>query len=166
MSTDVIILGGGAAGLAAATRLAGAGQRVALLEARDRLGGRIDTHRPTGDPRIVIERGAEFIHGRPPETWEIVDRAGLETVELGERHQRFDERGWHDGDAWDDVAQLLERMEKQRDADELFAAYLDREGRGLSPVARKMAVAFIEGFNAADQRRASTLALAEAQRAS
>jgi phytoene dehydrogenase-like protein len=40
---DTLIIGAGAAGLAAARLLAGAGQRIAVLEARDRIGGRIFT---------------------------------------------------------------------------------------------------------------------------
>ena len=63
---DVIIVGAGAAGLAAAARLAQSGQRVALLEARDRIGGRIFTrHLPAeqGHPAVCVELGAEFIHG-------------------------------------------------------------------------------------------------------
>src|SRR5688572_25487069 len=42
-STDVIVLGAGAAGLAAGVKLAEAGRRVVVIEARDRIGGRIDT---------------------------------------------------------------------------------------------------------------------------
>jgi len=42
--TDVLIIGAGAAGLAAARELSHAGIRVIILEARDRIGGRINTH--------------------------------------------------------------------------------------------------------------------------
>jgi len=46
-SFDVIIIGAGAAGLAAARELSGAGKSVAVLEARSRIGGRIwTTHFP------------------------------------------------------------------------------------------------------------------------
>ena len=65
----VIIIGAGAAGLSAAQRLASAGLSVTILEARDRIGGRIFMHR---DPRFPspIALGAEFIHGLAPEIWE------------------------------------------------------------------------------------------------
>ena len=74
--SDVIIIGGGAAGLSAARRLTAQGKRGTLLEARDRLGGRIHTIQ---DPNtnLALELGAEFIHGVPPETWEIVRAANL-----------------------------------------------------------------------------------------
>ena len=45
-----MIVGAGIAGLAAAERLRGAGWDVRVLEARDRIGGRIDTNRSTGVP--------------------------------------------------------------------------------------------------------------------
>lgn len=48
--SDVIVVGAGAAGLAAAHRLSAAGLRVEVIDARDRLGGRIHTLRPPGCP--------------------------------------------------------------------------------------------------------------------
>src|SRR5207253_484623 len=55
----------GVAGLAAARRLKRAGHGVIVLEARDRIGGRVHTVRPEGWP-LSIEAGAEFMHGRSP----------------------------------------------------------------------------------------------------
>src|SRR4029077_8915467 len=64
---DVLVLGAGAAGLAAARDLSHAGLRVTVIEARPRVGGRILT---LHDPRspVPIELGAEFIHGEAAET--------------------------------------------------------------------------------------------------
>ena len=68
--TDVLILGAGAAGLSAAVELARAGMDVAIVEARERIGGRMYT---TYDPatNAAVEFGAEFIHGLVPEIWEV-----------------------------------------------------------------------------------------------
>src|SRR5271170_6738837 len=77
-SQDVIIIGAGMAGLTAARALAEAGKKVLVIEAQDRIGGRIWT-RHIGDE--AIELGAEFIHGRPPELWALIEEAGLETYE-------------------------------------------------------------------------------------
>ncbi|MBI4409612.1 MAG: NAD(P)-binding protein, partial [Gemmatimonadetes bacterium] len=58
---DVLIIGAGAAGLAAASSLAQDGVRVHALEARERIGGRIATVRDVRAP-IPLELGAEFVH--------------------------------------------------------------------------------------------------------
>jgi monoamine oxidase len=57
---DTLIVGAGIAGLTAGRILTGDGQRVAILEARDRLGGRVWTSRADGE---VIDYGASWIHG-------------------------------------------------------------------------------------------------------
>jgi monoamine oxidase len=63
MRSDVVIVGGGVAGLAAAGRLGEAGRRVILLEARARLGGRVHTVLDPGSQH-PIELGAEFVQGK------------------------------------------------------------------------------------------------------
>jgi len=75
---DVLIVGGGMAGLSAAHALLDDELEVLILEARDRLGGRVHTDRAfAGFP---LELGAEFIHGERAATWRWVDRLGLATV--------------------------------------------------------------------------------------
>lgn len=56
----VIVIGAGVSGLAAARLLVDAGSEVVVLEARDRLGGRLHTDRSLGTP---VEMGANWIHG-------------------------------------------------------------------------------------------------------
>lgn len=77
---DVVVIGAGAAGLAAARALSGRGLSVAIMEARDRIGGRVHTVRPSGSS-LPVELGAEFVHGRPRETLAIAQAAGLTLVE-------------------------------------------------------------------------------------
>ena len=74
---DCVVVGAGAAGLAAATTLREAGRTFVVLEARDRIGGRAHTMRLSGGQ--VAERGAEYLHGARVTTWEFVTRFGLAT---------------------------------------------------------------------------------------
>lgn len=60
---DTLIIGAGAAGLAAAQTLRRAGQEVRVLEARDRIGGRVLSLTDPTFP-VPLDLGAEFIHGR------------------------------------------------------------------------------------------------------
>lgn len=57
---DTIVVGAGVAGLTAARLLVRSGRRVVVLEARDRVGGRVWTDRSGGH---VMDRGASWIHG-------------------------------------------------------------------------------------------------------
>jgi monoamine oxidase len=58
--TDVAIIGAGAAGIAAARKVAAAGKRFALIEASDRIGGRCITETQTFG--VPFDRGAHWIH--------------------------------------------------------------------------------------------------------
>src|SRR5437016_14571939 len=80
VSPEVLIVGAGVAGLTAARELAAAGARVLVLEARDRLGGRVMTHHTADGP---VELGAEFVHGAFPEILGAVQEAGLRLREVG-----------------------------------------------------------------------------------
>lgn len=74
---DAIVIGGGFAGITAARELAKDGYRVAVLEARSRLGGRTFTSRYAGHQ---IEFGGKWIHWLQPHVWAEITRYGLELV--------------------------------------------------------------------------------------
>ncbi len=85
MQHDVIVIGAGLAGLRCATDLAAAGLDVVVLEARDRVGGRVFSH--TFADGQVCERGAEFIDGNHSEVLSLVADLGLP---LAERDRTLD----------------------------------------------------------------------------
>jgi monoamine oxidase len=165
-SKDVIIIGAGMAGLAAARTLAESGLSVTLVEARDRVGGRIYT--VPGDP-LPIELGAEFIHGLPEELIRLVDEAGLTRFELEGQSRCFQEELGRDrlGPCANqrEVDQLFDQLShfNPPDADLSFSEFIAQ--RGLSPQAATLATNYVEGFNAADGKRISIFALAKQQAA-
>ena len=88
---DVIVVGGGFAGVAAAREVVRAGRTALLLEARDRLGGRTWTAGWNGH---AIEYGGGWVHWHQPHTWSEILRHGLQ-VEIG---APADSVWWHVGD--------------------------------------------------------------------
>jgi monoamine oxidase len=168
---EAIVIGAGVAGLAAARTLAEAGRRVALIEARERVGGRIHTVQAIQGDDLPVELGAEFIHGLPEELIDLVDEAGLTRFELdGDSLCVSPGRG----------AARLEPCGDQHEVHELFEelahAQLSPDSRDLSfsefvgrrkvgPEAATRATNYVEGFNAADADRISIRALAKQQAA-
>jgi monoamine oxidase len=152
---DVIVIGAGAAGLAAAAELARAGRSVLTAEARDRIGGRCDTRRLPGVP-VPVELGAEFIHGRPEATLSLLKEAGIPAVDTT-RTQRV----LFDGTlrALDVFAEARKTMRRAPSNDLSFRAFLARQR--LSPLTRALATMMVQGFDAADPRDASALAIVE-----
>ncbi len=80
LDCDVLVIGAGIAGLKAAQDLQASGLRVIVLEARDRVGGRIETDRTFTD--IPIELGAELVHSTGAETWEVIRQHQIATHAL------------------------------------------------------------------------------------
>src|ERR1041385_6194720 len=107
-NADVIVIGAGASGLAASRELSTAGLKVLLLEARDRIGGRIYTDHSLGFP---VELGAEFVHGRSPDIFDLVRRARLEVTEAAGEMRRKRKGLWGDsGHVMAEVNHLFENM--------------------------------------------------------
>lgn len=160
---DVAIVGAGAAGLTAAGELRRKGFEVAVFEARDRIGGRILTHR---DPRVPlpIELGAEFIHGEAPETMRRLAEAGLLACDVSGEHWRA-ERGKlrRAEDFWEKIDRVLYRIGRiPEDGPDLsFSEFLASKVKGPS-LARERAAAreFVQGFHAADVDEISALSIA------
>ena len=86
----VIVVGAGFAGLAAADALARARVEVEVLEARDRVGGRVWSVQFAGG---VVERGAEFILPHDRTVMAAADRLGLPLVRKGTLYGNREPRG-------------------------------------------------------------------------
>ena len=160
MDADALVIGAGAAGLAAARKLSKTRGRVILLEARGRVGGRIY---PTPVEGLVTapELGAEFIHGRAEETLALLREAETTAVDIapegwsyeGGRLQCADDRTLE----WGGLLKRADALTQDESVDEFLRRFAnDPAMRAQIDDARS----FVEGFEAADPAIASVRAIA------
>lgn len=156
MDADVVVIGAGAAGLAAARALQDGGRAVVVLEARDVPGGRIRTeHVPGLD--TAIELGPEFVHGRAPSTRRWLKAAHTKVERMhGRTHTEGDDGPDPDEDRWEALGSVLSRLHPG-DGDQTVAdalAAIDAPPEHLA-----MVRGYLTGFHAVDPERASVRAI-------
>jgi len=165
---DAVILGAGAAGLAAAIELGRAGLATTILEARNRIGGRMFTEWDrTADS--AVELGAEFIHGLPREIWEPLTVHVVNVQEIEGDFWSVEDHELCPSEFFSDVESILEQMDN-REPDESFLHFLDRR---FPPSARdpRLAAAidrarnYVTGFHAVDPNLVSVDWLVKTRRA-
>lgn len=127
-ASSVIVVGAGASGLRTAALLHELGLAVTVVEARERIGGRLDTVRPDGWP-IPVERGASWVHDL--DASDLADRLAelgvatvpfeYSTVTVGPDGTRVDDAEELTGPAFEAIEAAVEWAE---DADEDLS-YLD-----------------------------------------
>jgi monoamine oxidase len=164
---DVVIVGAGASGISAAIALRKAGLVVSILEARERIGGRIFTLQ---DPvwQAPVELGAEFIHGRPPEIWDLLKRQKVATREVkGDNWCRSDGQ-LEPCNFFSDVDDILAKMD-ERKPDLSFLEFIDNQlpqpKNRRQQKAKERAIRYVSGFNAADPARVGVHWLVKGMRA-
>ena len=165
VDADTIVIGAGAAGLAAARSLAGRSVRVLVLEARDRVGGRVWS-RPAARNATPAELGAEFIHGRGEFTTQLLREAGAAAIDTGGEGWTCSKDGELRRADWDlsstaDIFEAAGALPDDESVDRFLHRFeRDRATRETARAAR----AFVEGFDAADPAIASARAIASEMR--
>ena len=147
--TDVVVVGAGLAGLAAALDLHDAGLAVVVLEARKRVGGRVlSVELGNGE---IAELGAEWIMPDDEVLQSTIDRLGLPAAEAGVDYLRREPRG--------QAAVPIEALEAFLEAADAHLAASDATGRSIGAMldavpgddrARIVAKARLQGTFASD----------------
>jgi monoamine oxidase len=150
VQVDVLVVGAGAAGLAAAAELTRAGRSVLIVEARDRIGGRCYTRRLPG-VAVPVELGAEFIHGRPEATFALMQKAGIAAVDSTRTQLLALDGKLQTVNMFAQAQRLARRPPKGKDLS--FRAFLARQR--VPKLTRILGTMMVQGFDAADPRLAS-----------
>lgn len=158
--TELIIIGAGISGLTIARDLIKSGYRVTVIEARDRIGGRIHSFRDKFSR--IVEAGAEFVHGDLPLTNKLIEEAGQKKTLIRGRFYSISNNELEKGDILDDHWKKLFIELNRLEHDVTLAHFLQehfgsREYNDL----RERVWQYAEGFDIADVNRVSALALRE-----
>ncbi|HEY4155785.1 MAG TPA: NAD(P)/FAD-dependent oxidoreductase [Puia sp.] len=154
---EVLIIGAGISGLVMARMLCRAGLKVAVIEARDRIGGRILSIRDRG---VTLEAGPEFIHGHLKETVSLLNEYRIPFKETAgkmyyARSGRLELYSEENGD-WDLLIKKMKGLKKDLPFTEFLMVNFNAEKfRKL----RESAIRFAEGFDLADVHKVSSISL-------
>lgn len=155
---DVLVVGGGAAGLTAALEVALTGKSVGLLEAKARCGGRILTI--PGENGKPVELGAEFVHGNLPLTRQLLKAAGATTVPVRGSLWQYRNGSLCEQEDFIENGGDLQKKFGQLKKDIPVAQFLRTCLAGEQYAALRVSIeSYVQGYYAADPAHASTAAL-------
>ncbi len=159
MNSEIVIIGAGASGLVTARELAKAGKKVLILEARNRIGGRIMPLDEAGFG-YPAQGGAEWVHGEAPITKALVKEAGLTLIPEGGEiwSVRSGELSLHKAfiQSNDSLKGKLEALKE----DISIADFLDRNfDKEKDKNFINSIIKMVEGYDAADPKLISTFTL-------
>ena len=162
---SIIIIGAGAAGLMAASRLSAAGHRVTILEARSSAGGRIFSLSPGGTHGFstAVEGGAEFIHGDLPISLKLAREAGIslqpvaaEMVRMRQGKEPDENDRKRQSEDWGQLMQRMAMLAEDRPLADFLAEWFP--GHRYQEL-RQSVGGMAEGYDLADLHRVSTHSL-------
>ena len=157
---DIIIIGAGAAGLMASKILTAKGINVLVLEARDRLGGRI--HTIANSFASNFEAGAEFIHGNLKLTRQLLKEAGLKQTKVKGGIYRMEngllkeENDFVEG--WDILINRLKKLKTDMTISKFLDEYMPEEKYADIKESFKK---YVQGYDSADIQDASSFSIRE-----
>ncbi len=154
---DIIIVGGGAAGLMAAKILSEGGRKILLLEARDQLGGRIQQLNNLSFP---AEGGAEFIHGKLKTTFDLLKEAGIKKEKIKGQFCRVEKGKWSVNSQpllhWNLLIKKMKACYEDMTVDDFFIKYFSEKKYQVLKAQFKK---YVEGYDAADTKAVSVLSI-------
>jgi monoamine oxidase len=155
----ILIAGAGAAGLMAAHELARAGAKVTVLEARDRIGGRIYPL-PSEKFGYAAEGGAEFVHGDAPVTRALVRDLGLSFAPRSGARWRMRAGVLQPRDQPDPHEEEFQQALMEVKKDLTIAEFLQQHfGSARYDTLRRNIIRMVQGYDLADPNRISALAI-------
>jgi monoamine oxidase len=156
-TTDILIIGAGAAGLMAAYQLAKNGKKVTVLEARDRIGGRIHTVLQGQTP---IELGAEFVHGNLPVTLKLLKEGNIPFHEASGEMVRYTKGKFAENEQFiEDWDLLISRLGELKHDKNIYDFLQEAFAGDKYGALREGVWKYVSGYDTADPRLASAFAL-------